>query len=182
LPTRSTCVRNQVGDRNRLPLEYSEYTPSARRQAAHVRKSYAQTTGKDAPSSRQRRRNDSCRRGSRHRPVNGSIMQTNLLEHPAVKAWMRLQPDRVEPESIEILDSKKGAWIKLQGERAEPESIESLDGKARAWIRFLIRVCSARKYRKIPARLREREEVYIPAQGRRARRLCCNRQTVRARR
>src|SRR5215203_2652408 len=63
-------------------------------------------------------------------------MQTNLLEHPAVKAWMRLQPDRVEPESIEILDSKKGAWIKLQGERAEPESIESLDRRARAWIRF----------------------------------------------
>jgi hypothetical protein len=63
-------------------------------------------------------------------------MQTNLLEHPAIKAWMRLQPDRVEPESIEILDSKKGAWIKLQGERAEPESIESLDRKARAWIRF----------------------------------------------
>jgi hypothetical protein len=45
-------------------------------------------------------------------------MQTNLLEHPAVRAWMRLQPDRVEPESVEILDSKKGAWIKLQGERA----------------------------------------------------------------
>jgi Phosphotransferase enzyme family len=63
-------------------------------------------------------------------------MQTDPLEHPAVKAWMKLKPDRVEPASIEILDSKKGAWIKLQAKRAEPESIESLDSKARAWIRF----------------------------------------------
>jgi len=63
-------------------------------------------------------------------------METDVLEHPAVKAWIKLQPDRVEPASIEILDSKKGAWIKLQSERAEPESIQSLDRKARAWIRF----------------------------------------------
>ena len=63
-------------------------------------------------------------------------METDVLEHPAVNAWIKLQPDRVEPASIEILDSKKGAWIKLQSERAEPESIESLDRKARAWLRF----------------------------------------------
>jgi hypothetical protein len=63
-------------------------------------------------------------------------MQTDLLEHPAVKAWSKLQPHCVEPASIEILDSKKGAWIKLQAERAEPESIESRDMKARAWIKF----------------------------------------------
>jgi hypothetical protein len=49
----------------RLPLEYLEYALSARREAARVRRSYAQTTVKDAPSSRQRRRNDSCRRGAR---------------------------------------------------------------------------------------------------------------------
>jgi hypothetical protein len=63
-------------------------------------------------------------------------MQTDVLEHPAVKAWIELQPDRVELESIEILDRKKGAWIKLQSERAEPESIETLDMKKRAWIKF----------------------------------------------
>jgi hypothetical protein len=67
-------------------------------------------------------------------------MQTDVLEHPAVKAWTKLQPDRTEPESIEILDRKldrkKGAWIKLQSERAEPESIETLDMKKRAWIKF----------------------------------------------
>jgi len=64
-------------------------------------------------------------------------MQTDLLEHPAVKAWIKLQPDRVEPESIEILDrKKKRAWIKLQPEGAEPESIESLDRKKRAWIKL----------------------------------------------
>ena len=64
-------------------------------------------------------------------------MQTDLLEHPAVKAWNKLQPDRVEPESIEILDRERTkAWIKLQSERAEPESIETLDRKKRAWIKL----------------------------------------------
>jgi hypothetical protein len=63
-------------------------------------------------------------------------MQTDVLEHPAVKAWIRLQPERVEPESIEILDGKKRVWIKLQSERAEPESIETQDRKKRAWIKF----------------------------------------------
>jgi hypothetical protein len=60
-----------------------------------------------------------------------------VFEHPAVKAWIKLQPDRVEPESIEILDREKtGAWIKLQSERAEPESIETVDRKKRAWIKL----------------------------------------------
>jgi Phosphotransferase enzyme family len=63
-------------------------------------------------------------------------MQTDVLEHQAVKAWIELQPDRLEPESIEILDRKRRAWIKLQSERAEPESIETLDLKKRAWITF----------------------------------------------
>jgi hypothetical protein len=63
-------------------------------------------------------------------------MQTDVLEHPAVKAWIRLQPERVEPESIEILDRKKRAWIKLQPEGAEPERIETLDRKKRVWIKF----------------------------------------------
>lgn len=63
-------------------------------------------------------------------------MQTDLLEHPAVKAWIKLRPDCVEPESIEILDRKKRAWIRLQPEGAEPESIETLDRKQRVWIKF----------------------------------------------
>jgi Phosphotransferase enzyme family len=64
------------------------------------------------------------------------MMQTDVLEHPAVKAWIRLQPERVEPESIEILDGKRRVWIKLQSERAESESIETQDRKKRAWIKF----------------------------------------------
>jgi hypothetical protein len=71
-----------------------------------------------------------------HTYVIGRVMQTDLLEHPAVKAWIKLQPDRVEPESIEILDRERRTWIKLQSERAESESIETLDRKKRAWIRF----------------------------------------------
>jgi hypothetical protein len=68
--------------------------------------------------------------------VTEDIMQTDLLEHPAVKAWMKLQPDRAEPESIDILDREKRVWIKLQSERAESESIEIVDRKKRVWIRF----------------------------------------------
>ena len=50
---------------NRLPLTYPEYAPSDRRRVPCVIRSYASTTVKDTPSSRQRRRNDWCRRGSR---------------------------------------------------------------------------------------------------------------------
>jgi hypothetical protein len=63
-------------------------------------------------------------------------MQTDVLKHPAVKAWMRLQPDSIEPESIEILDRKQQVWVKLQSERAVPESIDTLDRKKRASIYF----------------------------------------------
>ena len=34
------------------------------------------------------------------------IIRTNLLEHPAVKAWSELQPGQIEPESIEIVSSQ----------------------------------------------------------------------------
>jgi hypothetical protein len=69
--------------------------------------------------------------------VDGSIVRADLLEHPAVKAWIKLQPARVEPASIEILDrGKTGAWIKLQAERAKPESIQTLDKKKRALIKL----------------------------------------------
>ena len=53
-------------------------------------------------------------------------METDLLERPAVKAWIKLQPDRVEPESIEILDRKKRFWIEFRSERVQPENIEVL--------------------------------------------------------
>jgi len=53
-------------------------------------------------------------------------MQTDLLEHPAVKAWVKLQPDRVEPESLEILDTQKRVWRRFQSEWFESEIIESL--------------------------------------------------------
>jgi Phosphotransferase enzyme family len=53
-------------------------------------------------------------------------MRTYVLEHPAVKAWIKLQPDRVEPESIEILNKKKRAWLTFQSEWLESEMIESL--------------------------------------------------------
>jgi Phosphotransferase enzyme family len=45
------------------------------------------------------------------------ILRTDLLEHRAVKAWRRLLPGRVEPESIEILreSKRKSAVYRLEG-------------------------------------------------------------------
>jgi Phosphotransferase enzyme family len=44
------------------------------------------------------------------------IIRTHLLEHPAVKAWGRLLPGQVEPESVEILREKKETAIyRLEG-------------------------------------------------------------------
>lgn len=44
------------------------------------------------------------------------IIRADLLEHPAVKAWAKLMPGRVEPERIEILREKKGSAIyRLEG-------------------------------------------------------------------
>jgi hypothetical protein len=48
-----------------VPLTYAENAPSDRRRVICVIRSYASTTVRDTPSSRQRRRNDWCRRGSR---------------------------------------------------------------------------------------------------------------------
>jgi len=43
-------------------------------------------------------------------------MPTDLRAHPAVKAWSELQPERVEPESIEILRAKeKSVVYRLEG-------------------------------------------------------------------
>jgi hypothetical protein len=55
-----------------LSLEYSEYALSARRQAVRVRRSYAQTTVKNARlSSGPWKRSDLCRRGSRQDICDG---------------------------------------------------------------------------------------------------------------
>jgi hypothetical protein len=44
------------------------------------------------------------------------IIRTNLLEHPAVKAWAKLLPGRLEPESIEIIrEYGKSAVYRLAG-------------------------------------------------------------------
>ena len=44
------------------------------------------------------------------------IPQTDLLEHPAVKAWGELRPERVEPAQIEVLKQKqKGTINRLAG-------------------------------------------------------------------
>jgi len=46
------------------------------------------------------------------------ILRTDLLEHPAVKAWSTLQPERVEPEGIGILKERslrKSAVYRLDG-------------------------------------------------------------------
>jgi hypothetical protein len=56
-------------------------------------------------------------------------MQTDVLEHPAVKAWIKLHPVCVEPESIEILDRKRRAWIKFRSERYQPEIADILKEK-----------------------------------------------------
>ena len=44
------------------------------------------------------------------------ILRTNLLEHPAVKAWRKTNPGRVEPDQIEIIKQKeKGSVYRLFG-------------------------------------------------------------------
>jgi thiamine kinase-like enzyme len=51
---------------------------------------------------------------SRQKPIE--ILQTDLLEHPAVEAWTELRPERVKPERIEVLkEKKKGAVYRLAG-------------------------------------------------------------------
>jgi len=51
---------------------------------------------------------------SKHATIE--VLRTDLPEHPAVKAWGKLLPGRVEPESIEILqEHKKSAVYRLVG-------------------------------------------------------------------
>src|SRR5882724_12827005 len=50
------------------------------------------------------------------KPITTEVLPQNLCEHRAVKAWGQLQPERVEPDSIEILKLKnKSAVYRLAG-------------------------------------------------------------------
>ncbi len=48
--------------------------------------------------------------------VTTEIAQSNLLQHPAVKAWRRLQPGRSEPLRMQVLqEQEKSAVYRLEG-------------------------------------------------------------------
>lgn len=50
------------------------------------------------------------------RPASIEVTQTNLLEHPAVKAWCELRSQRVEPEQVDTLKERgKSAVYRLVG-------------------------------------------------------------------
>jgi len=50
------------------------------------------------------------------KPITNEVLPENLLEHRAVQAWSRLQPERIKPEAIEILKLKnKSAVYRLAG-------------------------------------------------------------------
>jgi hypothetical protein len=56
--------------------------------------------------------------------MNMTTAQINLLEHPAVKAWAKLQPEQVEPTAIERLQKKKKAVVyRLKGAGPEGSDI-----------------------------------------------------------
>ncbi len=49
-------------------------------------------------------------------PVTNEMNSANLLEHPAVVAWRELRPERVVPDSIEVLKTHlKSAIYRLEG-------------------------------------------------------------------
>ena len=49
--------------------------------------------------------------------ANREILPANLLDHRAVKAWRRIQPESFEPQNIEVLKftRKKSAVYRLTG-------------------------------------------------------------------
>src|SRR2546422_7690770 len=56
--------------------------------------------------------------------ITREILPERLVEHRAVKAWSQLQPERVEPEKIEILKLKdKSAVYRLVGAGPDGSSI-----------------------------------------------------------
>src|SRR2546425_2602845 len=54
-------------------------------------------------------------RASKH--ANREILRANLLDHRAVKAWRRIQPESFEPRNIEVLKltKKKSSVYRLTG-------------------------------------------------------------------
>src|SRR5881628_3707383 len=69
-------------------------------------------------------RHRAARNGKPSLPKRGTLMRNctaeevlpaNLAEHRAVKAWSRLEPERIEPETIDILrlTSKKSAVYRM---------------------------------------------------------------------
>ncbi|MCI0628361.1 MAG: aminoglycoside phosphotransferase family protein [Acidobacteria bacterium] len=59
---------------------------------------------------------------SKHATIE--ILRTDLLAHPAVKVWSALQPERVEPECIEILrERKKSDIYRLKGVGLEGSAV-----------------------------------------------------------
>src|SRR5438046_161827 len=58
-------------------------------------------------------------RTMRTAPTLTGALPERLVEHPAVKAWAALNPERVEPENIEVLKFKrcdsKSAVYRLEG-------------------------------------------------------------------
>src|SRR5439155_665542 len=79
------------------------------------------TCRRTAPEPRRARRD-----GEPSLPNRGTLMRNctaeevlpaNLAEHRAVKAWSRLEPERIEPETIDILrlTRKKSAVYRMNG-------------------------------------------------------------------
>ncbi|HKB00603.1 MAG TPA: phosphotransferase [Gemmataceae bacterium] len=42
-------------------------------------------------------------------PPAGEVVTTGLRDHPAIRAWAGLRPERVEPERIDVLKGRKGS-------------------------------------------------------------------------
>lgn len=56
--------------------------------------------------------------------MTGNIVQVDPLEHPAVKAWIKLQPGRVGPEGIETLKKEKKSGVyRLEGVGPEGSAV-----------------------------------------------------------
>src|SRR2546423_15666938 len=55
--------------------------------------------------------------------VPKEILRSDLLEHPAVKAWSRLQPQSTEPLEIQTLKRNKSAVYRLAGVGPEDSSV-----------------------------------------------------------
>ena len=58
------------------------------------------------------------------KPIASEVLTEGLQGHPAVKAWNQLQPDCLQPKSIEILKFKtKSAVYRLNGIRPDGAAV-----------------------------------------------------------